>query len=323
MPIKIAVIGAGRVGRAIIKNALKDDDFSLVGVSDLYSSADLAYLLRFDSSQTPLEPIREENGRFFYAAKSFQYEQTSAAPSFKADFLIDASGAHKTTQDLAQLSQNAPHLALTYTMPALPIHIYGLSRPATPPPAFCVGTCTAVPFAIVSEILDKNFGIAGAFASSIHSFNADQALHDRADPSRLLARAAPRNIILTASGAAPNAAKILGHLAPHLASLGIRIPTPAVCALDLSFFLKRHAPCAEILSALKTEIAARFGEIMGVSSAPLVSSDLRSSTKAGVIDESLCLAMDNLVKIFVWHNNESGYASYVLKTIKRIKNELG
>jgi len=322
MSVDVAINGVGRIGRSLVKKILQDDSFNLTGVCDVYDADELLYLLKYDSTQETLE-LKLSGNTFFYKNKSFEYAKNASLDSFPfgGDFLIEASGIYKKIQDFSKVRNNFKKIALTYTIDRIPICIYKLKEEAFKQKIFSMATCTAVPLVIVSDILEKKYGILGSFVSSVHSFNSNQALLDRKRDSYLASRSATKNIIICSTNAAKNAQKVLPAFKDKFEGNGIRVPTASTCILDISYFLKQTPSLEEVKKTLQTQIEKYYKEIISTTKEDLVAMDFQNSTYAGIVDESLSLMIDNLLKVVLWHDNENGYASYVLKTIKKKENE--
>lgn len=312
---KIAINGLGRVGRAIAKLALEDDTLDLVAVNDLASKTELLYLLKYDSSHRKKDFTLKDN-HFFYKNKSFKVYNDSDFKNFapKADILIDATGVAKSIDDYK--NNKSKKIALTYIAKGVEIAAFKLNENAFKNKVFSFGSCTSLPFAFVADIFAKHFNAKKSFVSSVHSYNFNQSLLDRQSTDPMAVRSSTTNIILANTNAANNASCILQDL--NAKGQAIRVPLKGVCLLDITFVLGTLSTKEQINKTIKSAIDKDYFKILAYTEKELVSSDFAQSPYAGIVDLSLTIVLNDLVKIAIWHDNEYGFASYLLTTLKGV-----
>jgi glyceraldehyde-3-phosphate dehydrogenase type I len=172
-------------------------------------------------------------------------------------------------------------------------------------------------------ILDKNFGVAKAFLTTVHSYTADQRLVDSPHKDWRRGRAAAENIVPTSTGAAKATTEILPQLTGLFDGIALRVPTLDVSLSDLTVLLKRKTTAEEVNQAFRTAAANKLAGIVGVTDEPLVSADFRGDRRSTVVDLSLTQVIDgDFVKVFAWYDNEWGYAHRLVESVIMAAREL-
>lgn len=324
MAIKIAINGVGRIGKALIKLALSSDNFQLTHINDLIPPEQILYLLKYDSVQKGLEELTLENNTFIYKDQSFLVSNFHDNKDFKpdADIVIDATGVYKTVQDNTHYLNGRVKKVIIASMPSddMGVAAFKINEEALKDDVVAFGSCTTTPLAFIIDILREKLNIKSGTVTSIHSYNSDQNLLDSKHPSCLRrTRSSPNNIIPIDTGAAKNLGKVLKDLDFELAGRGIRVPIADVSVLDIVLKLEGSITAKEINQELQTKIRSEYSEILNTTDELLVSSDFIGSSYAGVVDLESTLVLNNLAKIIVWHDNEYGYANYLLNFLKKVE----
>jgi len=194
----------------------------------------------------------------------------------------------------------------------IPSYILGVNEEKFDPKKVDIcdmGSCTTNCLAPVAKVLNDNFEIVKGFMSTIHSYTNDQRILDLAHKDLRRARAAALNIIPTTTGAAKAIGKVIPELKGKLDGIAFRVPTPAVSVLDLICEVKKKTTAEEVNYVFKkTSQKKEFQGILGIEDAPLVSSDYIGNSFSAIVDASLTLVIDNLVKVVAWYDNEWAYA---------------
>ncbi|MEN0065046.1 MAG: type I glyceraldehyde-3-phosphate dehydrogenase, partial [Myxococcota bacterium] len=173
-------------------------------------------------------------------------------------------------------------------------------------------SCTTNCLAPLAKVLQDTVGIERGLMTTIHSYTMDQNLLDA--PHRggkfRRARAAAVNMVPTSTGAAKAIGLVLPELKGKLNGMAVRVPTPDVSAVDLTFDAGRETSAEEINAAI---VAAANGPLKGVLAAidePLVSSDLVGNPHSSIVDLALTQVIDGrFVKVFSWYDNEWGFSN--------------
>ena len=145
--------------------------------------------------------------------------------------------------------------------------------------------------------------------TTIHSYTGDQRLLDFPHKDLRRARAAALSMIPTTTGAARAVALVLPELSGKLNGLAIRVPTPNVSIVDLVVNVgKSGILVSDINAALKDASENSLKGILGYCDIPLVSSDFNGSELSSIVDAPTTYALENMVKVLSWYDNETGYS---------------
>jgi glyceraldehyde 3-phosphate dehydrogenase len=176
-------------------------------------------------------------------------------------------------------------------------------------------SCTTNCLAPVAQVLDKNFGIARGYMTTIHAFTGDQSTVDtlHSDPRR--ARAASLSMIPTSTGAAKAVGLVLPELAGRLDGTAVRVPTPNVSMIDLVFEAKKKTTVEAVNAAILRASNGPLKGILGVCDEPLVSIDFNHSPFSSTFDLTQTQIVDGkLVRVLSWYDNEWGFANRMADT---------
>ena len=178
-----------------------------------------------------------------------------------------------------------------------------------------VGSCTTNCLAPVAKVLNELAGIEQGFMTTIHAYTGDQNILDGSHKDLRRARAAALSMVPTSTGAAKAIGLVLPELAGKLDGTAIRVPTPNVSMVDLTWITKKPTSKDEIHAAMK---AAAEGEMKGVlayNDEPLVSVDFNHHPASSVFDATGTKFMGGtLVRISSWYDNEWGFSNRMLDT---------
>jgi len=173
------------------------------------------------------------------------------------------------------------------------------------------GSCTTNCLSVTAMVLSRTFGIRSGFMNTVHSYTNDQVILDVVHSDLRRARAAALNIIPTTTGAAKAIFLVLPELKGKLNGLALRVPTPTVSVVDLTVALDRPATPEEINRAYARASQEELKGYLGISEAPLVSTDFKGDPHSAVIDTLSTMAVGEMVKVLSWYDNEWGYACRV------------
>ena len=158
--------------------------------------------------------------------------------------------------------------------------------------------------------MDKNFSIERGYMTTIHSYTSDQRLLDNSHKDLRRARSAPNAIVPTSTGAAKSLSLILPNLKNKVDGISIRVPTPNVSLVQLSFTAKRKVNERSINLALKKASKTYLKNILGVTDQPLVSSDFNHDPRSSIVDTLLTKVVDHkIATVFAWYDNEWGFSN--------------
>jgi glyceraldehyde 3-phosphate dehydrogenase len=161
------------------------------------------------------------------------------------------------------------------------------------------------------KVLNDTFGIESGIMTTIHSYTNDQVILDTPHKDLRRARAAALSMIPSSTGAAKALKLVIPEMAGKLDGFAIRVPTPNVSVVDLTFVTGRPISVATVNEALKAAAEGELKGILGYTTEELVSSDFRGNPLSSIVDSKLTKVIGNTGKVISWYDNEWGYSSRV------------
>ncbi|MGR4000801.1 MAG: type I glyceraldehyde-3-phosphate dehydrogenase [Alphaproteobacteria bacterium] len=325
-PLRIAVNGCGRIGRLVIRAFVESerDDLQIVVLNSTTSADFLSHLLRYDSVHGRFaQTIKAETDSLKIGRHQMQVlcERDPGRidwQSHKIDVVLECSGAHKTREELrCHLKSGAKRVLVS--APAIGAErtvVYGLNQHDIQPGERIISSasCTTNCLAPLLGVLDRNFRIKNAFATTIHAYTADQRLVDGSHPDKQRARAAPLSIIPTTSGLAEAVCQVLPHLKGRIDGAAIRVPVANVSFLEVTATLER-ATTVHAVNRAFAAVAQSGGMngILSIAEAPLVSADFNHDPHSATFDPFSTRVVDrHFLRIAAWYDNEWGFAHRML-----------
>jgi len=321
MSIKIAINGFGRIGRMVFRAALKNPNIEVVGINDLTDAATMAHLLNYDSVHGKLDVEAKAGDKAIIVdGKSISYtavKDPAELPwqSLGVDIAMECTGLFRDRANAAKhLTAGARKVIISAPAkePDATI-VMGVNQNAYDPKQHHVisnASCTTNCLAPVAKVIMENFGIENGLMTTIHAYTGDQRLLDFPHKDLRRARAAALSMIPTTTGAAKAVSLVLPELEGKLNGLAIRVPTPNVSIVDVVMNInKAGVTTSDVNEALKAAAEGELKGILGFSDLPLVSHDFNGSTLSSIVDADNTYAIDKLVKVLSWYDNESGYSN--------------
>lgn len=339
--IKIAINGFGRIGRPVLRRIFDNHpDLDVVAINDLTDPKTLAHLLRYDSVygiyEKPVKFTEKEllidgtkNGK---SVKIFAEKDPVNLPwkELGIDIVLECTGAFADYEG-AKKHLTAGAKKVIISAPSkdgdkVPSFILGVNAEKFDPQKQDIvdmGSCTTNCLAPVAKVLQDNFKIARGFMSTIHSYTNDQKILDLPHKDLRRTRAAALNIIPTTTGAAKTIGKIIPELKGKLDGIAFRVPTPTVSVLDLICQVEKKTTTEEVNYVFKkSSQKEELRRILGIEDAQLVSSDYIGNSYSAIVDASLTMASDNLVKVVAWYDNEWAFACRLAEFAEYIGKKL-
>lgn len=331
MKPKVAINGFGRIGRQVFRINLEKDYFDIVAINDLSDAKTMAHLLKYDSNYGILaQEVKAEDKDIVVDGKKydvFTERDPEKLPwaDLGVDVVIEATGVFRTREG-AQKHINAGAKKVILTAPGKDeidfTTVLGVNDGDYDPENHNIlsnASCTTNCLAPIAKVLNDTFGIEKGLMTTIHSYTTSQKVLDMSDKDLRRARAAGESMIPTTTGAAKAVALVLPELKGKLNGMAIRIPTPTVSLVDLTFVSEKSTSVEEVNSALKAAADGPMKGYLGYSTEPLVSIDYKGNPHSSIVDAlSTKVIGDNLVKVLSWYDNEWGYSSRVVDLVKLI-----
>ncbi|MEN9732773.1 MAG: Glyceraldehyde-3-phosphate dehydrogenase [Verrucomicrobiota bacterium] len=344
MPVKVAINGFGRIGRlvfrAMVEQGLVGKDVQVVAVGDLVPADNLAYLLKYDSTQGRFQgtvsskkssPDKAEddvlvvNGADIHVVSA---KSPAELPwkQFGVDIVIESTGLF-TEAEKAKGHITAGAKKVIISAPAKNEDVtivmgvnhdkYDASKHHIISNASCTTNCLAP---LVHVLLKEGFGIEEGLMTTVHAYTATQKTVD--GPSKKDwkgGRTAAQNVIPSATGAARAVSLVCPEVKGKLTGMAFRIPVPTVSVVDLTVKTVKETSYAEISAAMKKASETYLKGILVWTSDEVVSTDFIHDNSSSIFDAGSGIELNNrFFKLVSWYDNEWGYSNRVGDLIKMI-----
>ncbi|EJF84398.1 type I glyceraldehyde-3-phosphate dehydrogenase [Candidatus Bartonella washoeensis] len=327
MSVRVAINGFGRIGRNILRAIVESgrQDIEVVAINDLGAVETNAHLLRYDSVhgrfpgdvQVVGDAINVGRGLI----KVFAERDPAQLPwkSLDIDIALECTGIF-TARDKASAHLDAGAKRVLVSAPSegadLTV-VYGVNHQSLSKEHRVVSnaSCTTNCLAPVVQVLHNTVGIEKGFMTTIHSYTGDQPVLDTMHRDLYRARAAALSMIPTSTGAAKAVGLVLPELKGLLDGVSIRVPTPNVSVVDLTFTAKRSTTIEEINTAVCSAAQGSLKGILDTTEEKLVSCDFNHNPHSGIFHNDQTKVIDGqLCRVLVWYDNEWGFSNRMSDT---------
>jgi glyceraldehyde 3-phosphate dehydrogenase len=328
MATRVAINGFGRIGRLVARAILENPDsgLELVAINDLADAQSNALLFKRDSvhGRYPGEVRYEGNDliidgrRVHVTAERDPGKLPHGANGI--DIALECTGFF-TDRDKAGAHLTAGAKKVLISAPAKGVDltvVYGVNHEKLTAEHKIVSnaSCTTNCLAPVAKVMNDTIGIERGLMTTIHAYTNDQKILDQIHSDMRRARAAGMSMIPTTTGAARAVGEVLPELKGKLDGSAIRVPTPNVSLVDLTFTPKRDTSLEEVNGALKA--ASESGPLAGIldyTDEPLVSIDLNHNPASSTVDSLETAVLEGkLVRVVSWYDNEWGFSNRMVDT---------
>jgi len=323
MAVKVGINGFGRIGRNVFRTAIGNPDIEFVAVNDLTTPATLAHLLKYDSI---LGNLKNEitHGEDFISVDGKKIKVFAERDPAKLDWAsVGAEIVVESTGFFTDATKAKAHLGTTVkkviiSAPAsnedltIVLGVNDDKYEAAKHNVISNASCTTNCLAPVAKVLNDTFGIVSGIMTTIHSYTNDQVVLDTPHKDLRRARAAALSMIPSSTGAAKALKLVIPALSGKLDGFAIRVPTPNVSVVDLTFVAEKPITVESINAAVKA--AAASGPLKGIlayTEEELVSSDFKGDPMSSTFDSKLTKVVGNTGKVIAWYDNEWGYSCRV------------
>ena len=326
MTIKVAINGFGRIGRNVLRAIVESGrtDIEVVAINDLGPVATNAHLLRFDSvhGRFPATVTTTDTsidvGRGPIAVTAMR--NPADLPWAHVDVVMECTGIFTSKEACKAHLENGSSRVLISApgKDADKTIVYGVNDGELTVDDIIVSnaSCTTNCLSPVAKVLNDSFGIVKGMMTTVHSYTGDQPSLDTMHSDLYRARAAAMSMIPTSTGAAKAVGLVLPELAGKLDGVAIRVPTPNVSVVDLTFEAARDVTAEEVNNAIRAAAASGpLKGILGVTDDPLVSMDFNHDPHSSIFATDQTKVMDgNMVRILTWYDNEWGFSNRMSDT---------
>ncbi|HEY1037193.1 MAG TPA: type I glyceraldehyde-3-phosphate dehydrogenase [Candidatus Paceibacterota bacterium] len=331
---KVAINGAGRIGRAFLKLAVENPELQVVAINDLADIENIAYLMKYDSAygRSNLDIKADKaKGELVINGNVVKYvsEKDPALLPWKdlgVDIVLESTGLF-TSYEKASSHMTAGAKRVVISAPAK--DDAGAQQAATvlmginaddmkTCPVTSNASCTTNAASPLISILHEKIGIEKAILNTTHAYTASQALVDAPNKKDWReGRAAAMNMAPSSTGAAVATTKVITDLKGKFDGIAVRVPVITGSLVDVTFISKRPTTVEEVNDLLRAAAKeSRWQGIFDATDEELVSRDIIGNPHASIADLKMTRVVDgNLVKVLAWYDNEGGYTHALVRHV--------
>jgi len=338
MTIKVGINGFGRIGRLALRAAYswvggeQDDlsNFEFVHINDPAGDVDtMAHLLNFDSVHGRfVHEAYTHNSELCVADQRISFSQNNTIDETDwsgCDIVLEASGKYKTVAQLqAYLKQDVKKVVVSAPVKEAGVlnvvmgvndALYQASKHSIVTAASCTTNCVAP----AVKVIHQELGIKHGSITTIHDITNTQTIIDAPHKDLRRARACGSSLIPTTTGSATAITEIFPELKGKLNGHAVRVPLTNASLTDCVFELEKPTTAADVNQLLKLASETSLRGILGYEERPLVSIDYRTDPRSCIVDAlSTMVVNDTQLKLYLWYDNEWGYANRTAELISKV-----
>jgi glyceraldehyde 3-phosphate dehydrogenase len=325
MTIKLGINGFGRIGRRVFRAALDHPDIEVTAINDLTDTETIAHLLQYDSVHGTLnKPVSTHENSIMVDHQTIKITAVKDPGQIPwrdapVDIVCECTGVFRDREGASKHFDGGAKKVLISAPannPDITI-VMGVNHDMYDPASHHIisnASCTTNCLAPVAKVLLENFGIVSGMMTTIHAYTGDQRILDFPHKDLRRARAAGLSMIPTTTGAAKAVALVLPELKGKLNGLSVRVPTPNVSMVDFVVITEKADLIKEdVNTALERASKENLKGILGYCDLPLVSIDFNSNPLSSIVDAGCTDVINgNMVKIYAWYDNETGYSNRMI-----------
>jgi glyceraldehyde 3-phosphate dehydrogenase len=341
MATKIGINGFGRIGRlvfrSLVEKGLLGTEIEVVAINDLVPAENLAYLLKYDTTQGKFKGTVETKGDDTLVVNGHEIKTLAlrASPAelpwkeHGVDIVIESTGLF--VQDtLAQGHIEAGAKKVIISAPGkgdgVKTVVLGVNDDTLTSEDVLISnaSCTTNCLAPITKVILENFGIAEGLMTTVHSYTATQKTVDGPSPKDMKGgRTAALNIIPSSTGAAKAVGLVLPEVQGKITGMAFRVPTPTVSVVDLTVKTEKSTSYEEICQKMKEASEGSLKGILGYTEDEVVSSDFIHDEASSVFDAGSGIGLsDTFFKLVSWYDNEWGYSNRVVELLQKVSKSL-
>ncbi|MDW3978776.1 type I glyceraldehyde-3-phosphate dehydrogenase [Staphylococcus saprophyticus] len=328
MTTNIAINGMGRIGRMVLRIALKNKDLNVVAINASYPPETIAHLINYDTTHGvydfKVEPIESGIKVDDHEIQLVSDRNPENLPwkQLDIDVAIEATGKfNHGDKAIAHIKAGAKKVLLTGPSKGGDVQmiVKGVNNDQLDIEKYDIfsnASCTTNCIGPVAKVLNDQFGIQNGLMTTVHAITNDQNNIDNPHKDLRRARSCNESIIPTSTGAAKALKEVLPELEGKLHGMALRVPTKNVSLVDLVVDLNENVTAAQVNEAFE---ANDLQGVISTEDAPLVSMDFNTNPHSAIIDTQSTMVMgDNKVKVIAWYDNEWGYSNRVVDVATQI-----
>ena len=324
-----AINGFGRIGRGVLRAIIENNvtDVEVIAINDLASPETLAHLLKYDSvhGRFPGE-VSVKGDALLVNGKEIAVtaiRNPAELPWDGVDVAMECTGFF-TKRDAAAAHLENGSKRVLISAPGTDVDrtvVFGVNDKDLTKDDVIVSnaSCTTNCLAPVAHVLDQLVGIKTGYMTTIHAYTGDQPSHDSAHKDPYRGRAAALSMVPTSTGAARAISLVLPHLEGRLEGSAIRVPTPNVSLVDLTFMPEKTTTKEAINDAMKEASEGALKGVLGYAPEPLVSIDFNHDPHSSTFAPAqTSVTKDGLIRVVSWYDNEWGFANRMIDTGRKL-----
>jgi len=328
---KLGINGFGRIGRLVLRAALKKGTVEVVGVNDPFIDLEyMVYMFKYDSTHGTFDgTIEAKDGKLVVNGKAIAVHMEKNPEQIPwdkdgAEYVVESTGVFTTIEKAEAHMKNNRAKKVIISAPSAdaPMYVMGVNHEKYDKSNTVVSnaSCTTNCLAPLAKVIHDKFGIEEALMTTIHAYTATQKTVD--GPSAKLwrdGRGAAQNIIPASTGAAKAVGKVIPELNNKLTGMAFRVPVPDVSVVDLTCKLKKPTKYEDIKKAVKEAAEGPMKGILAYTEDEVVSQDFRGDEHSSIFDAKAGIQLnDTFVKLIAWYDNEFGYSCRVIDLVEHM-----
>ena len=335
MAVKIAINGFGRIGRLVFRSLVEQDllgkVFDVVAVNDLVSAENLAYLLKYDSTQGRFQGELASDGdalivnghriqclavREGPAAMPWRDLGVAVVVESTGRFVEDKLASGHLDAGAQKVLISAPGKGSMKTV-VIGVNDHDLTADDA---IISNASCTTNCLAPITKVVLENFGIEEGLMTTVHSYTATQSTNDGPSPKDMKGgRAAAINIIPSSTGAAKAVGLVLPQVQGKLTGMSFRVPTATVSVVDLTVRTEKETSYEAICEKMKTAAQGTLKGILEYTEDEVVSSDFIHHPASSIFDAGAGIQLNSrFFKLISWYDNEWGYSNRCIDLLQKM-----
>jgi len=341
MATKIGINGFGRIGRlvfrSLVEKGLLGSEIEVVAINDLVPAENLAYLLKYDTTQGRFKGTVEAKGDDTLVVngseiKTMAVREGPAALPWKelgVDIVIECTGLF-VQDEKAKGHLDAGAKKVIISAPGkgdgVKTVVLGVNDETLTADDDIISnaSCTTNCLAPITKVVLENFGIAEGLMTTVHSYTATQKTVDGPSPKDMKGgRTAALNIIPSTTGAAKAVGLVIPEVQGKLTGMAFRVPTPTVSVVDLTVKTEKSTSYEEICQKMKEASEGSLKGILGYTEDQVASSDFIHDELSSIFDAGSGIGLnDTFFKLVSWYDNEWGYSNRVVELVQKVSKFL-